>query len=153
MNLRWMGSQVVTLGVAGLAVGIIAGWVGLARGDGAVEIAAASSPFIYGLIAVLPLVLLARVVLEAGDDERAPYDALGKSLAIVPLIGLLGAAFACILFLVGATQIPAVFSGENAEQVMRETRAAVLWTPVWVVVAATGVAAIAAAIVGYARGR
>ncbi len=153
MNLRWIGSHVLTLGVAGLAVGVIAGWVGLARGDGAVATAAASAPFIYALVGVLPLVLIARVVLEAGKDERAPYDSLAKSLAIVPAIGLLGSAAACILFLVGATQIPAVFGGENAEQVMIETRAGVLWTPVSIVVIASGVVAIAAAVVGYSRGR
>jgi hypothetical protein len=153
MNYRRMGSHVGTLGVAGLAVGVVAGWVGLARGDGALETAAASTPFIYSLIAVLPFVLIARVALEAGKDRGAPYDSLGKSLPIVLAIGLLGAALACILFLVGATQIPAVFGGEDAEQVMVATRAAVLWTKVGIVVAATGAASIAAAIVGHARAR
>ncbi len=150
MNARWAGSQILGLAVVGLAVGVVTGWISMIRADGAVAVADSSAPLSYSLAGLLPLVLIVRALM-AVEDEPSPYQRVGVTVGVLLLAGVIGAGLACVLFLVGATQIPAVFGGEDAEQVMRATRAGVGWTKVGIIVAATAGSAVVASLLAHAR--
>ncbi len=140
------------LAVAGLVVGVAAGWVGLIRADGAAAISVAERPFGWALVGVVPLALVAAAYVAAGSSQAAgSFARTGPLLGGLSAAAVIGAAAACALFLVAAMQIPAVFGQEDAEALMRANRANFGWTKAIVIAAATLVAALPATFVARKR--
>jgi len=72
-------------------------------------------------------------------------------MGMLGAVAVLGAAAACALFLVTTTQIPAVFSGEQAEALMRANRSNFGWEKAALVAGAAVAAAVPAALVARRR--
>lgn len=145
MDVRWIFGHAAVLAAVGLALGAAAGWIGVARADGADAVSAAIAPIAYALVGLAPIVLVARIRQGAGDAELAATFARPAPLVGVLLVSaVVGAVGACALFLVATTQIPAIFGGEDAELMMTANRAAFGWSKLAAVVGATAVVVLPA---------
>ena len=136
----------------GLAVGVLAGWVSLISGDGPAALATVSARFFLALALLLPLGLLAQVYLAGRADMARPNqpggDGQSFAQAMVELLvaALLGSVGGSLFFVGAAGQIPAVFGGESAAEIVVLLYPAIGWGRFWVVCLATVGAAIGGAV-------
>ena len=99
---------------AGLAIGVLAGWVSLITAEGADALAASAARFypLFGLAAVAILILQAYFDLRG--TARIYYHRLGDALLILITTALAGIMGGTVFFIGAAAQIPAVFGREKA---------------------------------------
>lgn len=129
--------------VTGLIVGALAGWVGLWRADGAPAVAAAGAPLFWTLLLLAPAALWLSTAQDAAAHGRASPGARGwlRNGAV----GAVGGLLAALLFVVTASQVPAVFAAEDAVQLVQLLRDWVLWRPALTLAAVSALAGVAAA--------
>lgn len=126
-HLKAGGVGAASLGAVGLVVGVLAGWWGLLRADGAQAVANAAAPFLLVLPLLLPVALILLTISNLEETENhSPYSKLSAALARLLIAGTAGGGLACLLFLVAAFQVIAVFGGEDAIKLMDALRPHVL---------------------------
>lgn len=125
----------LTVGVTGLVAGALGGWWGLWRAEGAHGVADAAAPAFWLLALLAPVALALGAGADAGARASA-VDALRLAVA-----GAVGGLLAAALFVVAASQVPAVFGAEAAEALVRQLRERIFWQgagPLAALTAATG---------------
>jgi hypothetical protein len=134
------------VGVTGLVAGALAGWVGLARADGSAAVAAAAAPWFWTLAVLAPGGLALGVAAEEPGSLRPGVATALRTGAI----GFTGALLAALLFLVTASQVPAVFTGEQAAELIAQLGARIFWRDALLLSALT---ALAGAVLGVLKQR
>jgi len=130
----------------GLAVGVLAGWISLVTVDGPAALATVSARFFLILLLLLPIGLLAQVYLASRNQREANEQSLSQTLAELLVAALLGSLGGSLFFVGAAGQIPAVFSGESAADIIILLYPEIGWGRFLAVCLATIAVAIVAAI-------
>ena len=99
---------------AGVAIGVLAGWVSLITVEGAEALADSAARFypLFGLVAVAILIL--QVYFDLRGAGRSYYIQLVDALLILITAAITGVIGGTVFFIGAAAQIPAVFGRENA---------------------------------------
>ncbi len=151
MQTRWALNQLGATAVAGLVAGGVAGWVGVARADGAGAVAASAVEWRMLLFLLLPLAAIVRAWLDGAGDDRDIYRRVSVAVPAAAALGMVGAAIGVGLWLVAVMQVSSVFGGENAADIMRASRGLLGWNGAGVAVALGGGGGIVGAFVAHRR--
>jgi hypothetical protein len=133
------------LGVVGLAVGAIAGWIGVARGGDEASIAASmAAGFRLLPVALVPVIALLTAS-NVRRGVRSPYRPPARALVSLAVVGVCGGLLAAAAWFVPATNLPAVFrEGIGAAGLREALYAAMSWLDAAIAVGVTLAGALAA---------
>jgi hypothetical protein len=139
-----LARRVGLVGVTGLLAGALAGWVGLLRADGSAAVAAAAAPWFWVLAVLAPAAVQLGL---AANGSRTAARRTGVALALQGAgVGGAGGLLAALLFLVTASQVPAVFGGEEAAELMVLLRRGVFWRDAALLAAITALSGAVVAV-------
>lgn len=146
--LRTGAVEAVLLLFGGVAVGAVAGFWGLAGGDGTASTAEDAARPYLALVVVLP-VLLALVNLS--PPHLAHFATLARGLFVGLLAGGGGGLLAALAYFVPATNIPVILGGEDAADLNDAVRSEVGLVRFLIVVIVALVAGLAAGALTHYR--
>ena len=112
-NIKLSLALFAPLPVIGVLTGVIAGWWGVIRADGAQAVASESTPLYLALALLLPIVLFITIYISRNiENFQGIYHPLPTALAYLSIIAIGGALVASGLFIVAIFQVSSVFGGE-----------------------------------------
>ena len=138
--------QAVSLGFPGLLTGVLAGWVGLARANGATAVAPIIASVYWLLLLLLPVTLAVWTAASVYDKDRWLYASLPQAIVMLLIASLLGAIIGTAFFMVVAINVPAIFGGENQAELRPILMAEIGWFKLLVVMGITAVAGLGLAV-------
>ena len=138
--------QGLALGFPGLITGVVAGWIGLARADGAGDVAAVAAKVYLALLLFLPGTLAFWTLASLNDKDRVNYKNQGRAAVMLLVAGLLGGVIGTAFFFVVAINVPAIFGGEDQVDLRLELMEQVGWGSFGLVIVITTVSGLLLAI-------
>jgi hypothetical protein len=118
-NIKLSLALFAPLPVVGVLTGVIAGWWGVIRADGAQAVASESTPLYLALALLLPIVLFITTTVSRNIKEfQGIYQPLPTAVIYLSIIAIIGTLFASGLFIVAIFQIASVFGGEAPVDMM-----------------------------------
>jgi hypothetical protein len=138
--------QAVALGFPGLITGVIAGWIGLARADGAAAVASVVAKVYLALVLLLPGTLAFWTLASLNDQDRVNYVNQARATVMLLVAGFFGAVIGTAFFLVVAINVPAIFGGEDQVDLRLQLMDQVGWGSFGLVTAVTTLSGFALAI-------
>ncbi len=145
--------QGVSLGLPGLLLGVLAGWLGLWRAEGVDAIASVVVKVYLALVLLLPGTLAFWTLANLNDEDWVLYQSLPGSMVMLLLGALLGTLVATGFFMVVAINVPAIFGGKDQVALRLSLMAQLGWTRVLVVAGITAVSSIPLAFWGHRQVR
>jgi hypothetical protein len=134
-------NQGAALLFVGVIIGSIAGWIAILSGNTLNSIFKIARLSYFSLVLIMPAALL---FFTWSYTEVKPdvYSNLAYSIILSVLAGAGGSFIGSLAFLGGATNVPAVFSNQDAVTLNAELVKTIGWTTIKIVVIITTVVAI-----------
>lgn len=102
--------QAVQLGFAGLAVGVVAGWVGMLSGGGPEQVGESSARLFPWVALAIPVWLVVQTALGLRGPGRELYATLNGAFRLVLFAAVVGSVLGTGFFFVVATNVPAILA-------------------------------------------